>query len=181
MIFELQNVSINLPAPGSAVDARSFTFSLNCKNYRNSLRHEGRYLLRSNLSGHPPATLWRYYMQLCQVEEAFKNLKGDLSIRPVYHQHDNRIKAHIFIAFLAYCLHVTLRLRLQQSAPGLTPRSVLEKMASIQMLDIHLPTTDGRELKMSRHTQPLAEHQLILDKLNLQLPKQPKPRIYSKL
>jgi len=173
-------LDFDIPAAKDNPDARLFTFKLNWKNYRGKLRHEGRYLLRSNLTDQSPETLWRYYMQLSQVEEAFKNIKGDLSIRPVYHQKDSRIEAHIFIAFLAYCLHVTLRLRLQQSAPGLTPRSVLEKMASIQMLDVHMPTTDGRELRMSRHTQPLPEHLMILDKLKLKMPEQPKPRIYAK-
>lgn len=173
-------LDIEIPPAKDNPDARNFSFRLNWKNYRTCLRHEGRYLLRSNLTNQTPETLWHYYMQLCQVEEAFKNLKGDLSIRPVYHQKDSRIEAHIFIAFLSYCLHVTLRLRLQQSAPGLTPRSVLEKMASIQMLDVHLPTTDGRELRMSRYTEPLPEHRMILEKLNLKLPGQPKPRIYAK-
>ena len=173
-------IDINIPEAKDDPDARNFTFKLNWKNFRNRLRHEGRYLLRSNLTDQTPETLWRYYMQLSQVEEAFKNIKGDLSIRPVYHQKDSRIEAHIFIAFLAYCLHITLKLRLGPSAPGLTPRSVLEKMASIQMLDVHLPTTDGRELRMSRHTQPLPEHQMILEKLKLKLPEQPKPRIHAK-
>ena len=160
-------LDIEIPAVKDNPDARSFTFKLNLKNYRSSVRHDGRYLLRSNLTDQSPETLWRYYMQLSQVEEAFKNIKGDLSIRPVYHQRDDRIEAHIFICFLAYCLHVTLRLKLQRAAPGLTPRSVLEKMASIQMLDVHLPTTDGRELRMSRYTQALPEHQMILDQLKL--------------
>ncbi|TVP80552.1 MAG: IS1634 family transposase [Puniceicoccaceae bacterium] len=173
-------LEIEIPSAKEGLDARNFTFKLNLGNYRRSIRHDGRYLLRSNLTDQSPETLWRYYMQLSQVEEAFKNIKGDLSIRPVYHQKENRIEAHIFISFLAYCLHVTLRLQLQQAAPGLTPRSVLEKMASIQMLDVHLPTTDGRELRMSRYTQALPEHQMILEKLNLKLPKQPKPRIYAK-
>lgn len=173
-------IDINIPEAKDDPDARNFTFKLNWKNFRNRLRHEGRYLLRSNLTDQTPGTLWRYYMQLSQVEEAFKDIKGDLSIRPVYHQKDSRIEAHIFIAFLAYCLHITLKLRLGPSAPGLTPRSVLEKMASIQMLDVHLPTTDGRELRMSRHTQPLPEHQMILEKLKLKLPEQPKPRIHAK-
>lgn len=173
-------IDINIPEAKDDPDARNFTFKLNWKNFRNRLRHEGRYLLRSNLTDQTPETLWRYYMQLSQVEEAFKNIKGDLSIRPIYHQKDSRIEAHIFIAFLAYCLHITLKLRLGPSAPGLTPRSVLEKMASIQMLDVHLPTTDGRELRMSRHTQPLPEHQMILEKLKLKLPEQPKPRIHAK-
>ena len=82
-------------------------------------------------------------MLLVAVEEAFKNLKGDLAIRPVFHQLEARVEAHVFIAFLAYCLHVTLARRLHALAPGLTPRSVLEKFAAMQMIDVHLPTTDG--------------------------------------
>ena len=178
-VWRLLNIAI--PAVKENPDARSFTFKLNLKNYRSSVRHDGRYLLRSNLTDQSPERLWHHYMQLSQVEEAFKNIKGDLSIRPVYHQRDDRIEAHIFICFLAYCLHVTLRLQLQKAAPGLTPRSVLEKMSSIQMLDVHLPTTDGRELRMSRYTQALPEHQMILDQLKLKLPEQPKPKIYAKI
>jgi hypothetical protein len=111
------------------------------------------------------------------VEEAFKNLKGDLAIRPVFHQLDARIEAHVFIAFLAYCLHVTLARRLHALAPGLTPRSVLEKFAAMQMIDVHLPTTDGRELVLTRYTEPEPELSLLLDKLKLELPAQPPPKI----
>ena len=88
------------------------------------------------------------------MEQAFKELKDDLAIRPIYHQTDERIEAHIFIAFLAYCLQVTLKQRLRSLAPGLTPRSVLDKMAAIQMVDVHLPTTDGRTVILSRYTEP---------------------------
>lgn len=116
-------------------------------------------------------------MQLSQVEEAFKNLKGDLAVRPVYHQLQERIEAHIFVAFLAYCVQATLRHRLHLHAPGLTPRAVLEKLATIQMLDVWFPTTDGRWLIFSRYTQPEKDHRLILAKLNLDLPPQSPPRI----
>jgi hypothetical protein len=111
------------------------------------------------------------------VEEAFKDLKGDLAIRPIFHQDEQRIEAHIFIAFLAYCLHATLRRRLQALAPGLTPRSVLEKFSAVQMIDVHVPTTDGRELVLTRYTQPEPELALLLDKLKLDLPAQPPPKI----
>jgi hypothetical protein len=84
--------------------------------------------------------------QLTEIEEAFKNLKGDLGIRPIFHQLPHRIEAHIFIAFLTYCLHVTLRRRLRDLASGLTPRAVLEKFSAMQMIDVHLPTTDGRTI-----------------------------------
>ena len=155
----------------------SFTFSLRKNQLRAVRRREGRYLLRTNLIGEDPAQLWRLYIQLTQVEEAFKNLKGDLSLRPIFHQKEARIEAHLFVAFLAYGLHVTLRNWLQQRAPGLTPRSVLEKFAAVQMIDVHLPTSDGREVILSRYTQPEKELRLILDQMKWQLPEQPPPKI----
>jgi len=134
-------------------------------------------LLRTNLTQTDPALLWHFYLQLVAVEEAFKHLKDDLAIRPICHQKEPRIEAHIFISFLAYCLHVTLTQRLRTLAPGLTARSVLEKFAAVQMIDVHLPTTDGRELILTRYTQPEPELQLLLDKLKLALPAQPPPKI----
>jgi len=113
------------------------------------------------------------------VEQAFKELKGDLAIRPVYHQTDARIAAHIFVAFIAYCLQITLKQRLRSLAPGLTPRSMLDKMAAIQMVDVHLPTTDGRTIVLSRYTEPEADQALLLRQLKMRLPAQPPPRITS--
>ena len=121
---------------------------------REARRREGSYLLGSNVTGGDPAQLWTFYLQLVEVEQAFKELKDDLAIRPTYHLTDERIEAHIFVAFLAYCLQVTLKQRLRSLAPGLTPISVLEKMAAIQMVDVYLPTTDGRAVIMSRYTEP---------------------------
>jgi len=154
-----------------------FTHQLDRKKLRQVRRREGRYLLRTNLTEHDPAKLWTYYLQLVAVEEAFKNLKGDLAIRPIFHQVEPRIEAHIFVAFLAYCLHVTLHRRLHALAPGLTPRSVLEKFAAVQMIDVHVPTTDGRELVLTRYTQPERELNLLLDKLKFELPAQSPPKI----
>ncbi len=155
----------------------SFSYSLRRDKLRQVRRREGRYLLRTNLTGADPAELWRSYIQLTQVEEAFKNLKGDLAIRPIFHQLESRIEAHIFIAFLAYCLHVTLAQQLRPHAPGLTPRSVLEKFAAVQMFDVQIPTTDGRQLILTRHTEPEPELQLLLERLGLPLPAQPPPKI----
>jgi Transposase DDE domain len=157
--------------------AASFAFALNRSKLRQIRRREGRYLLRTNLTESDPATLWQYYIQLVAVEEAFKNLKSDLAIRPVFHQQERRIEAHIFIAFLAYCLYVTLQRRLHALAPGLTARSAIEKFAAVQMIDVHLPTTDGRELVLTRYTQPEPELQLLINQLKFQLPPQPPPRI----
>jgi transposase len=160
-----------------AVDGASFGYWINRRKLREVRRREGRYLLRTNLTESDPAKLWEYYIQLVAVEEAFKTLKGDLSLRPIFHQKESRIEAHIFIAFLAYCLHVTLGHRLKHLATGLTTRSVLEKFSAVQMIDVHIPTTDGRELMLTRYTQPEAELKLLLERLKITLPPQPPPRI----
>jgi transposase len=155
----------------------TFTFALNRDKLRKTRRREGRYLLRTNLCDEDPAKLWKFYIQLVEIEAAFKNLKDDLQLRPIYHQLEHRIEAHIFVAFIAYCLHVTLRARLKPLAPGLTPRAVLDKLAAIQMLDVHFPTTDGRKLILSRYTELNADQKLLVKRLKLDLPSQPPPRI----
>jgi transposase len=171
-------VDLQLPEKDQAVvTPETFGFRLNWQNLREARRREGSYLLRSNLTGGDPAQIWAFYLQLTEVEQAFKELKGDLAMRPIYHQTDERIEAHILVAFLAYCLQVTLKQRLRSLAPGLTPRSVLGKMAAIQMVDVHLPTTDGRTVILSRHTEPEPDQVLLLQQLKVRLPDQPPPRI----
>jgi len=160
-----------------AADSAALSYRLDRAKLRRARRREGRYLLRTNLTDDDPARLWGLYLQLVSVEEAFRNLKGDLAIRPIFHQDETRIEAHIFIAFLAYCLHITLARRLHALAPGLTPRSVIEKFAAVQMIDLHVPTTDGRELMLTRYTEPEPELALLLDKLKFVLPAQPEPKI----
>src|SRR5690348_2028485 len=160
-----------------AAEDATFSYRLDRNKLRQTRLREGRYLLRTNLVEEDPAKLWSHYLLLVAVEEAFKNLKGDLAIRPIFHQLEARVEAHVFIAFLAYCLHVTLARRLHALAPGLTPRSVLEKFAAVQMIDVHLPTTDGRELLLTRYTEPEPELNLLLNKLKLELPAQPPPKI----
>jgi transposase len=170
---------IDITLPDSKTDCAQVTFSfrLNRQKLREVRRREGRYLLRTNLSGREPAQLWQFYVQLVEIEAAFKNLKDDLQLRPIYHQLEHRIEAHIFVAFMAYCLHVTLKARLRPVAAGLTPRAVLDKFATMQMLDVKLPTTDGRTLILSRYTEPETDHKLLLEQLKLTLPPQPPPRI----
>jgi len=170
-------VQVRLPNAQEPVSPETFTFSLRKEKLRAAMRAEGHYLLRSNLSGEDPAILWQRYIQLTEIEAVFRTLKSDLAIRPVFHQKDPRIEAHIFVAFLAYCLYVTLQQRLRALAPGLTSRAVIEKMSAIQMIDVHLPTTDGRLLILPRYTQPEEDHQLLLQRLHLVLPPQPPPRI----
>ena len=142
---------------------------------------EGCYLLRTNMTGRDPDEIWRYYMQLVTVEEAFRTLKNDLKLRPIFHKKPDRIEAHLFIAFLSYCLSITLRQQLRGLAGGLMPRTVFEKLATVQMLDVWIPTTDGRELLLTRHTEPSRDVNLLLNALKLELPPQPPPKITRKL
>ena len=173
-------VALRLPKTTEEVSPETFTCRLRKKKLRQVRRREGRYLLRTNLPEADPGKAWQFYMQLSQVEEAFKNLKGDLAVRPIYHQLEHRIEAHIFVSFLAYCVQVSLREKARRLAPGLSARSVLEKFGALQMLDVHFPTTDGRELIFSRYTQPEADQKLLLGQLKLTLPQQPPPRLNAK-
>jgi glycine cleavage system H lipoate-binding protein len=170
-------LDIHVPEEGQPITAETFMFTVNRQKLREARRREGGYLLRSNLTNDDPAKLWLFYLQLIEVEQAFKELKNDLSVRPIYHQLEHRIEAHIFIAFMAYCLQVTLKQYTKALAPGLTPRSVIEKLALIQMIDVHLPTTDGRHVILSRYTEPEKDQMLLLQRLKLELPAQPKPKI----
>ena len=172
---------LQLPSEGQAVTRHSFQFRVDRPKLIAAELQDGHYLLRSNLVGEDPAVLWERYMQLAQIEAAFKAMKSELGIRPLYHQLGHRVEAHILVAFLAYCLLITLKNRLQVLAPGLTPKAVLEKLATIQMLDVWFPTTDGRWLVMPRFTQPEADQAILLHKLKLELPQQPPPRIKARV
>jgi transposase len=172
-----RHVLVTVDEKPDGTGAFAVRYQLDRQRLRRSRRQEGSYLLRTNLVGKDPAELWNQYMRLVEVEEAFRNLKGDLGIRPIWHRDAQRIEAHVFVSFLAYCLQVSLKVRLERMAPGLTPRSVLEKLGQMQMVDVHVPTSDGRELVMSRYTEPSAEQRLLMDRLRLALPEQPRPKI----
>ena len=159
--------------------AGSFDYKFNRAAYRKMLLRDGMYLLRTNLTETDPDVIWQRYILLTQVEAAFRSLKSDLAVRPVRHQLEHRVEAHISVAVMGYCLMVTLRQKLRRCADGLTAQDVLDKLGSIMMIDVHIPTADGRMLQMRRYSQPEPEHQIILDKLRMDLPKQPPPKIYS--
>jgi hypothetical protein len=183
LLMKLGSAQSKVPTAWRLVDVKvdkqgaSFTYRLNRQKLKQARRREGRYLLRTNLTESDPVKLWNYYLQLGQVEEAFRTLKSDLAIRPIFHQDPQRIEAHVFLAFLAYCLYVTLGRQLKALAPGLTARSALEKFAAVQMVDVHIPTTDGREVLLTRYTEPEQELALLLEQLKLTLPAQPPPKI----
>ena len=172
-------VDLIIPAQGSRVTPENFSYSLNRDTYKKMILRDGMYLLRTNLTETKPDVIWQRYVLLTHVEAAFKSLKSDLAVRPVYHQLEHRVEAHIFVAFLSYCLMITLRQKLRYHASGLTARDVLDKLSTIIMIDVRIPTTDGRMLEMRRHSQPEVEHRIILDRLNVKLPKQPPPKVYS--
>jgi transposase len=172
-------VDLIIPPQGSRVTPENFSYSFNRDTYKKMILRDGMYLLRTNLTETKPDVIWERYVLLTQVEAAFKSLKSDLAVRPVYHQLEHRVEAHIFVAFLSYCLMITLRQKLRYHASGLTARDVLDKLSTIIMIDVRIPTTDGRMLEMRRHSQPEVEHRIILDRLNVKLPKQPPPKVYS--
>jgi transposase len=170
-------VKIRLPQKDEVVTRETFSFEVDKPKLKAAQQRDGHYLLRSNLTSEDPAVLWTRYVQLTQIEAVFRSLKSELGIRPIYHQLEHRADAHVLIAFLAYCLQVTLKNRLMIHAPGLTPAAVLEKLATIQMVEVWIPMQDGRWLMLPRHTQPENDVQALLDKLQIQLPSQPPPRI----
>ena len=159
---------------------QTFSFHLRVEVFKAAEQRDGQYVLRTNLTDTDPAVLWQRYMLLTEIEAAFKCLKGELALRPIYHRVEERVEAHIFVAFLAYAVNAMLKKRLEVHAPGLTSRVVLEQLAGIQMLDVHLPTTDGRVLILPRYTQPEKEQQILLNLLRMELPTQPPPRICCK-
>ncbi|HEY6370299.1 MAG TPA: IS1634 family transposase [Candidatus Sulfotelmatobacter sp.] len=170
-------VKIQMPKADEEVTRDTFSFRVDKMKLNAAQQRDGHYLLRSNLTGEDPAVLWTRYVQLTQIETVFRSLKSELGIRPIYHQLEHRADAHVLIAFLAYCLQVTLKNRVMIHAPGLTPAAVLEKLATIQMVEVWIPMVDGRWLMLPRHTQPEKDVQAVLDHLRLALPAQPPPRI----
>lgn len=174
-----QCVELTLPPEGVRVSAENFQFRFNARTYKEMIYRDGTYFLRTNQAGKGAVELWQQYILQTNVEQAFKELKSDLSIRPIRHHLEERVEAHVFIAFMSYCLQITLRQKLRHSASGLTSRAALEILAKIKMLDVYIPTADHRTIHLQRYTQPEMEHKILLDKLNMTLPKQAPPKIYS--
>jgi transposase len=172
-------VTVHVPDEGQRPTPENFHYELNTEFSRESVERDGSYILRSNAIQSDATTMWSMYMQLVWVESAFKSMKSDLAIRPIWHQVQPRVEAHIFVAFMGYCLMAALRKQIEHAAPGLSPKAVLEQLGAIQMVDVCLPTSDGRWLIMPRYTEPEPEQEMLLEKLGLTLPPQPPPRIRS--
>jgi len=175
-----QFVQMRVPEEGQPVTRETFQFRVDKQKLQEAEWRDGHYLLRSNLTAGDPSVLWTRYVQLTQIESVFRSLKSELGIRPLYHQLEHRADAHILIAFLAYGLQVTLKHRLWLHARGLTPTAVLEKLAEIKMIDVWIPTVDQRWLILPRYTQPSPNTKLLIEKLRLELPNQPPPRLVAR-
>jgi len=175
-------ISITLPAEGQAVTAESFRWKLDWERIREARANdEGTYLLRTNLPDCDPKTLWKRYMIQGEIEYAFREMKNELGLRPVYHRLDDRIEAHVFTAFMALCLLQTLRAIAREHAPGLTPRQIIDKFSTMKMVDVVMPTTDGRIVTLPRYVEPKEDVKILLDRLGLELPAQPPPKVSSAL
>jgi transposase len=172
-------VTVHVPDEGQRPTPQNFYYTLNADAHHEAMERDGSYILRSNANQADATTMWSMYMQLVWIESAFKSMKSDLAIRPIFHQVQPRVEAHLFVAFMGYCLMAALRKHLEPAAPGLSPKAVLEQLGAIKMVDVCLPTSDGRWLIMPRHTEPEQEQLILLEKLGLTLPAQPPPRIRS--
>ena len=161
-------------------EGRRLRWSWDKERLRNIRLIDGAYLLRTNLDLREPDLLWQQYIQLTEVEEAFRVLKSELAIRPVWHRLDRRVEAHILIAFLAYCLWVCLKQKLRPCAPSLTPARVLESLARMQMVEVWFALRRGGRICLPRITEPESDQSIILHRLGWKLPQQPPPRIYPK-
>jgi transposase len=159
---------------------RRLEWKWNKKRLRHLRLRDGAYLLRCNLDFLDPEILWRQYVQLTDVEEAFRCLKSELSIRPIWHYTQGRVEAHILIAFLGYCLWVLLKQKLKKVAASITPARALESLREMRMVEVWFDLRDGRRLCLPRITQPEKEQALILHHLGWSLPEQPPPRIYAR-
>src|SRR5579863_5519752 len=145
---------------------------------------EGAYILRTNLQAETAEELWSKYMQLTEAEASFRALKSELSIRPLFHQLEPRVKAHVMVAFLGYALWVTLKHLLKRrpaivpvpsmsgvdNAQPISPMRAIALLSTLQSADIVLPTTDGREIRLRRVTEPTPEQKSLLRQLGLSLP-----------
>lgn len=146
---------------------------------RRASRRDGAYLLRTNLRESDPAVLWRQYVQLTEVEAAFRALKSDLAIRPIWHFTPKRVEAHVMVAFLGYCLWVCLKAKLRATAPGLTPWQLLDQFGRIQMVEVWFQLRSGGSICLERITQPEPAQAALIDQLGWPLPEQPPPRVYK--
>jgi len=157
----------------------AFDWDWDREKFKKSVQAEGAYLLRAHWTERDPATLWQTYVQLTEAEAAFRTLKSEVKVRPIWHWTAERVDAHVLVAFLGYCLWVCLKKKAQRAAPSLTPWQILDQLGRILLVEVWFELKDGRRLCLPRITQPEPAQALLLHQLNWALPAQPPPRVYA--
>jgi transposase len=160
--------------------AQELSWDWDREKFQQAVRTEGAYLLRAYWTERDPQKLWDTYMQLSEAEAAFRTLKSEVNIRPIWHWLEHRVEAHVLVAFLGYCLWVCLKKKAERAAPSLTPWQILDQLGRIVLVEVWFELKDGRSMCLPRITQPELVQRLLLGQLNWRLPDQPPPRIYSK-
>jgi transposase len=155
------------------------SWSWDREGFARQVKTEGAYLLRAHLSERDPAKLWQTYMQLTEAEAAFRTLKSEIKLRPIWHWVELRVQAHVMVAFLGYCLWVYVKKNCQRIAPGLTPWALLDQLGRMLLVEVWFETRDGRWLCLPRITEPEAAEQALLRQLGWHLPTQPPPRVHQ--
>jgi len=159
---------------------KTFTFRLKREALKTAYRRDGLYLLRTNLPEEDPSKLWEQYIQLTEVEEAFRTLKSEVGLRPIYHRVEPRVEAHVMLAFMGYAMWVCLKWKLKALATSLSPRQMIELFRSIQLVEVWFDTVHDKRICLPRITMPEPQHQAVLEQIKWTLPKQPPPRIYAR-
>ena len=161
-------------------DIKQFAFRLNRHALKKAYRQDGTYLLRTNLIENDPSRLWEQYIQLTEVESAFRALKSEIKLRPINHRIEPRVEAHVMVAFMGYAMWVCLKWKLKGMAGSLSPRQAIELFRSLKLVEVWFDTIDGRRICLPRITMPEPDHQIVLEQFKWNLPEQPPPRIYTR-
>jgi hypothetical protein len=148
--------------------------------FRRAVRTEGAYLLRAHWTEEDRAKLWQTYTQLTEAEAAFRTLKSEIKVRPIWHWTESRVQAHLMVAFLVYCLWVYLKKCAQRVAPSLTPWVLLDQLGRIVLVEVWFELRNGGTICLPRITQPKPAQAVLLTQLGWTLPTQPPPRVHAK-
>ena len=171
--------SVEYVAPTGEADTGTVKWTWDREAFRRAAHAEGAYLLRAHWTEKDPAKLWETYMQLTEAEAAFRTMKSEIKVRPIWHWTEPRVHAHLMIAFLGYCLWVYLKKCCQGAAPSLTPWALLDQIGRIVLVEVWFELRDGRAICLPRITQPEPAQAALLAQLGWTLPAQPPPRVYA--
>lgn len=171
-------VTVNYAVPVAGKSAGVVSWTWDHDAFRRAVRTEGAYLLRAHWTEKDPAKLWATYMQLTEAEAAFRTMKSEIKVRPIWHWTETRVQAHLMVAFLGYCLWVYLKKCCVGMAPSLTPWALLDQLGRIVLVEVWFELRNGGTICLPRITQPEPAQVALLTQLGWTLPSQPPPRVY---